>query len=232
MTRFFAPLLLAFLLSAPSLGQEPSGDAPEPTDNGLLPDNGLLQSLEALGRLLTETATENVETAAPQPPAYQAPEERLADRLDSLAAAESAETAETLVADIEALWRYSGSDTVGLLMDRGRAAAEARELSVAARMYDHVNVLAPDFAEGWMATAQTSAELEDWTYALEALNNALTHEPRRYDAYAAIGFLFERAEEWSAALEAYETALGIHPHFEPALDGKARIEAARRGRAL
>jgi tetratricopeptide (TPR) repeat protein len=218
MRRFFAPFLFAFALSAPAWGQE------EPADNAFL------QSLEALGRLLTAETVE--EPVAPEPPAYQAPEERLADRLDRLAAAGDAETAAPLVTDIEALWRYSGSDTIGLLMDRGRAAAEAREWSVAARMYDHVNVLAPDFAEGWMATAQTSAELEDWTYALEALNNALIHEPRRYDAYAAIGFLFERAEEYAAALEAYETALGIHPNFEPALDGKARIEAARRGRAL
>jgi tetratricopeptide (TPR) repeat protein len=162
---------------------------------------------------------------------FQTPQERLTARLDALAMADEAQ-ARPLVDEIFALWSHSGSDTISLLMDRGHAAEAAGETDVAARMYDHVTALAPDFAEGWLAAGRIAAQLEDWTYAFQTLNTALTLEPRRFDAYVTLGRVLENAEAINAALDAYEEALAIHPTYAPALDAKARIDAARAGRAL
>ncbi|WP_300528233.1 hypothetical protein [Maricaulis sp.] len=162
---------------------------------------------------------------------FQSPEERLAERLDALAQASETEAA-ALVDEIHALWAHSGSDTVSLLMDRGRGAEVAGNEDIAARMYDHVTRLAPDYAEGWLAAGRVAAGFEDWSYALETLNQALTIEPRRYDAYMSVGQVLEAAEAWDAALDAYNEVLEIYPAFQPAVDAKNRLEAAAAGRAL
>ena len=44
--------------------------------------------------------------------------------------------------------------------------------------------------------------------------------------------MLEQAEAINAALDAYEEALSIYPAYTPALQAKARIDAARAGRAL
>lgn len=163
---------------------------------------------------------------------FQTPEVRLAERLDALAEAESATAARPLVDEIIALWAHSGSDTIALLMDRGLVAEAAGEHEIAARMYDHVNQLAPEFAEGWLASGRVAAALEDWGYALETLNTALTIEPRRFDAYMTLGRVLERAEAAEAALDAYSEALEIYPVYAPALEAKERLETALAGRAL
>jgi len=162
---------------------------------------------------------------------FQTPGERLEERLDALAEADAREAA-PLVDEIQALWAHSGSDTISLLMDRGALAEQAGNAEIAARMYDHVTRLDPDFAQGWLAAGRVAAGMEDWAYALETLNTALTLEPRRYDAWLALARVFEQAEEWEAALDAYNTALEIYPAHEAAQEARARLEAARAGRAL
>jgi len=162
---------------------------------------------------------------------FQTPEVRLAERLDALAIADPLE-APQLIDEIHALWAHSGSDTISLLMDRGRIAELADSAEIAARMYDHVTQLDPEFAEGWLAAGRIAARTEDWAYALETLNTALTLEPRRYDAYLTIAVLLERANELDAALEAYEDALAIYPAHANAVEARDRLLALRAGRAL
>lgn len=186
--------------------------------------------------LLTFTAAQDVPPLAepvqiaPQVE-FQTPQQRLTARLDALATADAAQ-ARPLVDEIFALWAHSGSDTISLLMDRGHAAEAAGENEIAARMYDHVTELAPDFAEGWLAAGRVAAQLEDWSYAFQTLNTALTLEPRRFDAYVTLGRVLENAQAVNAALDAYEEALEINPTYAPAVEAKARIDAARAGRAL
>lgn len=161
----------------------------------------------------------------------QTPQERLDERLAALSSA-SAEAAEPLVDEITALWADSGSDTISLLMDRGEAAAIDGDLDLAARMFDHVTEIEPDFSEGWLRAAQIAASRNDYAYALEALNEALTVEPRRFDAWLLLGRTLERAERPESALEAYDEALAIYPEFELARRAAARIRAQIAGRPL
>ena len=162
---------------------------------------------------------------------FQTPEVRLAERLDALAEADAV-AAVQLIDEIRALWNNSGSDTTSLLMDRGRLAEVAGSPEIAARMYDHVTARSPDFAEGWLAAGRIAAAMEDWPYALETLNTALTIEPRRFDAYMTIGSVLESAGEVEAALRAYQQALEIYPAFEPALSAQARLNEILTGQAL
>jgi tetratricopeptide (TPR) repeat protein len=162
---------------------------------------------------------------------FQTPQERLDERLDALREADEAMAA-PLIDEIHALWRSSGSETISLLMDRGNAAQQAGDNDIAARMFDHVTALAPEFAEGWLAAGRSAAIAEDWGYALETLNTALTLEPNRYDAYMTIGGVLERAGAGEEALVAYEEALAIYPAYAPALAAKERLDASRAGRAL
>lgn len=159
------------------------------------------------------------------------PEERLESRLDALRRAEEAEAAD-IAQEVLALWADADSATIDLLMERGEEALMAGETDLAARMFDHVTRLAPDFAEGWLRAAQIAHARQDWDYSLEALNRALTLEPRRFDAYYLLGRTLEQAERPEAALEAYEQALEIYPEYELAGQSAARIRARLRGRTL
>ncbi|GLK52627.1 hypothetical protein GCM10017621_21350 [Maricaulis virginensis] len=183
-----------------------------------------------VGLVLQETPPADVEVAPRTE--FRTPEARLEQRLDALAQAQTPREAAPLVDEIRALWAHSGSDTISLLMDRGAAAEAAGDVDIAIRMYDHVTRLDPDFAEGWLAAGRMAARVEDWAYALETLNTALTLEPRRYDAYLTLGRVLERAEETQAALEAYDAALEIYPAHEDARQARDRLADALAGRSL
>jgi tetratricopeptide (TPR) repeat protein len=162
---------------------------------------------------------------------FQSPEVRLTERLDHLQTANPQEAA-PLIDEILALWAISGSDTIDLLMDRGETAMAAENAEIAARMFDHVTRLEPEYAEGWLRAAQIAFAQQDWSYALEALNRTLEIEPRRFDAYYLLGSTLEAADRPEAALEAYQEALTIYPAYELAGRGAARIRARLTGRAL
>lgn len=166
----------------------------------------------------------------PQQPVLE-PEERLEARLEALQSAEEGEAAD-IAQEVLALWADADSATIDLLMERGEEALMAGEADLAARMFDHVNRLEPDFAEGWLRSAQIAQARQDWEFSLQALNRALTLEPRRFDAYYLLGRTLEQANRPEAALEAYEQALEIYPAYELAEQNAARIRARMRGRTL
>ena len=170
--------------------------------------------------------------ARPEPRAYQSPQERLDERFESLASAESDERAAIIAGEIASLWRQRAGATADLLLQRADTAIEAQDIATAQRAYAHLRILEPDFAEGWMASAELAAAQGDWTFALEALNTAVTLDERRFDAWALLGRALERAEANEAALEAYEQALALYPRHPEARSGRARLERALAGRSL
>ena len=172
-----------------------------------------------------------MQPAAPAAPLVLEPAERLESRLDSLRTADEAHAAD-IAQEVLALWTDADSATIDLLMERGEAAMAAGDAELAARMFDHVNRLAPDFAEGWLRSAQIAHARQDWEFSLQALNRTLALEPRRFDAYFLLGRTLEQADRAEPALEAYEQALEIYPEYELAAQSAARIRARLRGRTL
>ncbi len=168
----------------------------------------------------------------PQSRAYLNLDERLDERLAALAAAETPASADLIADEIRSLWRQAAGPTADLLLQRAATAREAGDDATAERAYAHLRILEPDYAEGWMASAELAIEEGDWTFALEALDTVVTLDARRFDAWALLGQALERADANQAALDAYEEALALHPHHAAAGRGKARLERDLAGRAL
>ncbi len=159
-------------------------------------------------------------------------EERLAQRLADLAEAATQTQGEAIAEEVRSLWRQSGGATAQLLLDRAERALAENDRETAERQYAHLRRLEPEFAEGWFASAELAIARGQWDFALDALTETVSLEPRRFDAYALLGRALERASEPRAALAAYEEALRVHPWHAQARQARARLEDQLAGRAL
>lgn len=172
----------------------------------------------------------------PQPEAaareYLSPDARLDDRLSELRTAQNDERAALIADEVRSLWRQRAGATADLLLARAETAREAGDIATAERAHAHLRNLEPEFAEAWVASAELAAAQADWSFALEALDRAVSLDERRFDAWALLGRALERADAGEAALEAYEEALALYPRHPQARSGKARLERALAGRSL
>lgn len=166
------------------------------------------------------------------PRAYQSASERLEEKLDELLTAPGEEAAAEIASQVRSLWRQQAGPTADLLLQRGAEAREAGDQTTAWRSYDHLRTLEPDYAEGWVVSAELAIEETDWDFALEALNQAVTLDARRYDAWALLGRALEQAQAREAAMEAYREALALYPLHPAAGPALARLERELAGRAL
>lgn len=164
--------------------------------------------------------------------AHQSLDERLSERLDALATATDEDAAAELASEVRSLWRQQAGPTADLLLQRGAEAREIGDLGTAWRSYDHLRTLEPDYAEGWIVSAELAIEDSDWDFALQALNEAVTRDARRYDAWALLGRALEQAQAREAAMEAYREALSLYPLHPAAGPALARLERELAGRAL
>lgn len=157
---------------------------------------------------------------------------RLASRLEDLQAAGTEDEAELIAADVRSIWRQQAGPTAYLLLTRARTALEIGDLATAERSYFHLQQLEPEYAEGWVASARLAIIQSDWEFALEALDTAVTLDPKRFDAWTMLAQALERADAREAALKAYREALALHPYEPTALSGHQRLEQELAGRAL
>ncbi|WP_273144883.1 hypothetical protein [Oceanicaulis alexandrii] len=169
---------------------------------------------------------------ADAPRVYQSASERLEEKLDELLTAPDEEAAAEIASQVRSLWRQQAGPTADLLLQRGAEAREAGDQTTAWRSYDHLRTLEPDYAEGWVVSAELAIEETDWDFALEALNQAVTLDARRYDAWALLGRALEQAQAREAAMEAYREALALYPLHPAAGPALARLERELAGRAL
>jgi tetratricopeptide (TPR) repeat protein len=169
---------------------------------------------------------------ADAPRAYQSASERLEEKLDELLTAPGEEAAAEIASQVRSLWRQQAGPTADLLLQRGAEARETGDQTTAWRSYDHLRTLEPDYAEGWVVSAELAIEETDWDFALEALNQAVTLDARRYDAWALLGRALEQAQAREAAMEAYREALALYPLHPAAGPALARLERELAGRAL
>lgn len=163
---------------------------------------------------------------------YQAPQARLEERLALLAAAVDETRAEALAGEVRSLWRQQAGPAADLLLQRAETALEAGDTGTAERAYYHLRLLEPDYAQGWIASAELAARRADWDFALEALNTAVSLDADRFDAWALLGRALETADAREAALQAYREALARHPFHPVARPAAARLERELTGRAL
>jgi tetratricopeptide (TPR) repeat protein len=170
------------------------------------------------------------------PPAPRTPEQARAAALDDLlarlkSAADEPEAA-AISARIRDLFASAPSETVALLTDRAAAAELGGAQPVAQALLDNVIALDSRWSEGFVRRARARATLGDATGAREDLEAALRLEPRRFDALALLGGLFEEAGDKKAALGAYRRALALDPKQEALQKIEERLRLDVEGRDI
>ncbi len=161
--------------------------------------------------------------------------DRRAERLDELfgrLADGAAPDARALQREIGELWAESGSDSMDLLLYRGREAIDARDLDKA---LDHLTALvelAPDFAEGFATRATAHFLQDEFWMAVTDLQRALALEPRHYGALAGLAAMLERTGDERGALAAMREALRLNPHLESGREMVDRLAPKVDGRDI
>lgn len=157
------------------------------------------------------------------------PQERpkmLAELYEQLGKARNAEAAVPIVEAIEALWRFSGSDTVDLLMRRAESFARADDLDLALKIIDSTVDIDPEQAEAWHLRAKVHYLKKDYGAAITDLRRALDRDPKHFAAMNDLGVVLEAIGAKKEALEAYRKALAVNP-FLPESTKQAVEELAR-----
>lgn len=132
----------------------------------------------------------------------------------ALKAAPDAASAKHVEARIWALWTQTSSDTTVLLMQRAKAAIDAKQMDVARKLLDAVVRLKPDYVEGWNRRATLFYLIDDYTHSLEDIEQVLAREPRHFGALAGLGMIMQELGDDKRALDAFRRALAINPHLE------------------
>jgi tetratricopeptide (TPR) repeat protein len=170
------------------------------------------------------------------PPAPKSPEQARAAALEDLLARlkNAADEPEALAigAKVRGLFANAPSETVALLTDRAMAAELGGAQLAAQALLDHVIALDPRWSEGFVRRARAKVARGDGPGAREDLEAALRLEPRRFDALALLGALFEEAGDKKGALNAYRRALALDPKQEALQKIEDRLRLDVEGRDI
>jgi tetratricopeptide (TPR) repeat protein len=116
-------------------------------------------------------------------------------------------------------------------LERATAAESAGENDLALGFLDQASALAPNYAEPWSRRASIAYRTHDFAGAISAIQETLKREPRHFGALAGLGLIYEELGQDRAALDAYRAALAVHPFYDVAKRGVARLEPKVDGRA-
>lgn len=152
--------------------------------------------------------------AVAQPRTAAEREKALSDLYAYLAAAEDAKQATTISTSIERLWVTSGSDTVGLLMQRAMQAVNGKNPDLALKLLDAVVALAPDYAEGWNRRAYVHYTQSHIDLALGDLRRTLALDPNHFKALEGLVHILRDIGRKKEALQAARTLLDVNPYYD------------------
>ena len=152
-----------------------------------------------------------------QPPSQLPPVEptyTLDTLFSALKAAPDEATAKEIESRIWAAWTVSGSDTCNLLMERVKAATDARDYDLALKLLNAIVEIKPDYLEAWNRRATIYYLKDDYGHAMADLAQVLAREPRHFGALSGLGLMLQEIGDDKDALAAYRKALAVDPHLE------------------
>lgn len=155
------------------------------------------------------------------------------DRLYAeLADADAAPEGERIAEELRLLWARSGSDSMDLLLRRGRDALRAQDLTRARAHLSALTRLAPDFAEGWNAAATLAYMEEDFGRSIYEIGRAIALDPRNFSALAGLAINMERIERPKDALRTWREIQRLYPTLDKAQEAIDRLSPEVDGRTL
>ncbi len=135
-------------------------------------------------------------------------------------------------ADILREWSKSGSPSMDLLLQRGRAAMEAGDLVAAIEHFTALTDHAPDFAEGWNARATAYFLAGRFGPSIADIRRTLALNDHHFGALSGLGQILEELGEDERAKEVYRASLAIHPHQDAIRQALERLEKETTGTEL
>jgi tetratricopeptide (TPR) repeat protein len=159
-------------------------------------------------------------------------EAREADLLDQLARAETPAAAELILAELRAIWSWSGSPSVDLLLRRGRDALGSGDAQAAIEHFTAAIDHAPGIAEAHAGRAAAYYLTNRIGPALDDLREALAIEPFHLDSLRGFAVLLEEMGRPADALEVWRKVAEINPQDPDAAAAAARLSLLVEGRTL
>jgi tetratricopeptide (TPR) repeat protein len=164
--------------------------------------------------------------------AQEAPEDREADLLQQLRAAEDPHAASLIETELSTLWSRSGSAAIDLLLRRGQDALEAGDPEAAIEHLTAAIDHAPDFAEAYVARASAYYLTNRAGPALDDIRQALVLNPNQWQALGGFAALLEEIGREEDALEVWRRVHEMNPQEPQAAAAVDRLELALQGRTL
>lgn len=194
----------------------------------------LAAALAGLVVVAAGTAPGAEERSGPSRPLHPEPVKpvTLDDLFARLAGARDEVEAKGIAGLIERRWSNSGSDTADLLMSRAADAVRTKDTALAVELLDRVIALQPRWAEAWHRRAGVFQLLDDPVGAMADLSQAITREPRHFEAWSDLGKLYLSSGDKRRALGAFRHALAIHPYLASARTIVDRLSPEVDGRDL
>ena len=134
--------------------------------------------------------------------------------------------------EIRLEWSKTGSPAMDLLLKRGRDALERGDFAAAVAHLTALTDHAPDVAEGYHARARAYFRMDQIGPAVADLEQALTLDPRHYEAAHGLAVVLEELGRPQQAYAAYQLVLSIHPHYDPAAEAVTRLKSQVEGLKL
>ncbi|MEM8632416.1 MAG: tetratricopeptide repeat protein [Pseudomonadota bacterium] len=158
-------------------------------------------------------------------------EERLEELYQRLQAPELPEW-EAVEQEIWSEWSKSGSDSMDVLLDRGREAMEEGDWPAAIEHLTALTDHAPDFAEGYNARATAYFNAGLYGPSIEDIQRTLALNPRHFGAMSGLGMILSELGYEEEALEVFQRAHAIHPHRPDLKEAIDRLQAEVSGQSL
>jgi len=210
--------VLFALMLAPALAMAQA--VPEPPEN---PSASEGAPPSEAAPITPEAGATDLTTPEPGVPDDETPEARL-DRLFGALANAEGDAADRIADEITSIWSRSGSASMDLLLQRARAATGKKVYDQARAHVSALNRLAPDFAEGWNASATLYFVQEEYWLSVEHIQKTLELEPRHFGALAGLALILERTDRDAAALRTWEKVQALFPGMERAQEAIDRLK--------
>lgn len=140
--------------------------------------------------------------------------------------------AEQITGRIYEIWSRSGSDSMDLLLERGRDALTEGNTKLAIEHFTALIDHAPNFAEAYNGRATAYFQAGKYGLSLEDIRQTLQRNPRHFGAMSGLALILEEIDRPEDALAAWREVEAINPNQQGMAEAMLRLERRVEGYEL